>query len=249
MSMNSKTFTRCFGIPGLLLCFFLLIPESAAAFNPPDKPILFQPMFIWRTGAPTHQGTGFFAKAPDGRVAAITSSHFLDMHGPALLEARWLDIRTQAPVATFKLSWGPPGAGSTDTPTLDLRRDYLLLPVQDRVPGDQVLELDPRAQPEVRERIWFPNKDKTAPLGYRVVTGTVVAADLKSISVMLDQPITLASQSGSPIISQATGRVIGTLSRGGRERDRTLLILAPASALLEALTKNDFPPLHHVIGR
>jgi hypothetical protein len=133
--MDSKTLTRCFGIFGVLLCFFLHTPESTAAFNPPDKPILFQPMFIWRTGAPTHQGTGFFAKAPDGRVAAITSSHFLNMHGPALLEARWLDIRTQAPVATFKLSWGPPGTGCTDTPTLDLRRDYLLLPVQSRVPG------------------------------------------------------------------------------------------------------------------
>jgi hypothetical protein len=206
-------------------------------------------MFIWRTGAPTHQGTGFFATAPDGRVAAITSSHFLDRHGPALLEARWLDIRTQAPVATFKLSWGPPGTGSTDTPTLDLRRDYLLLPVQDRVPGDLVLELDPRAQPEVKERIWFPNKDKTAPLGYRLVTGTVVAADVKYVSVILDQPVPLVSQSGSPIISQATGRVIGTLSRGGQERGQTLLILAPASALLEALTKSDFPPLRQVIGR
>jgi hypothetical protein len=209
---------------------------------PPDKPILFQPLFIWRTGRPTPQGTGFFAKAPDERVAAVTSSHFLDLHGPALLEARWLDIRTQAPVATFKLSWGPPGTGGTATPTLDLRQDYLLLPVQDRVPGDQVLELDPRAQPEVGERIWFPNKDKTAPLGYQMVTGTVVAARVQYVSVILDQPIALVSQSGSPIISQATGRVIGTLSRGGRERGQTLLILAPAPALLEALTKGDFPP-------
>ena len=222
----------------------------AAAFNTPDKVILFQPVFIWRSGAPTHQGTGFFTKAPDGRVAAVTSAHFLDRHGSALLEARWLDIRTQTPVATCKLSWGPPGNDGTDTPTLDLRRDYLLMPVQDRVPDEQVLELDPRAKPEVKERIWFPDKDKAVPSGYRVVTGTVVAADVKYISVILDQPITLVSQSGSPIISQATGRVIGTLSRGGRERGKTLLILTPASALLEALARyRNFPRLRDVIGR
>ena len=153
-------------------------------------------------------------------------------------------------MATFKLSWGPPGNGGTDTPTLDLRRDYLLMPVQDRLPDEQVLELDPRAKPEVQERIWFPNKDKAAPSGYRVVTGTVVEADVKYITVILDQPITLVSQSGSPIISQATGRVIGTLSRGGRERGKTELFLTPATALLEALAKyRDFPKLRDVVGR
>ena len=50
-----------------------------------------------------------------------------------------------------------------------------------------------------------------------MVTGTVVEADVKYVTVILDQPITLLSQSGSPIISQATGRVIGTLSRGGQD--------------------------------
>ncbi len=250
MSMKRKNTARCCTIFGILLLISLQIHISGAAFSPPEQPILFQPLFMWRTGSPTHQGTGFFAKAPDGRVAAVTSAHFLDRTGPALLEVRWLDLSTQAPVAAFKLSWGPPGNGGTDNPTYDLRSDFLLLPVQDRVPADQVLELDPRPQPEVPERVWFPNKDKTAPLGYQVVAGTVVAANIKYTTVILDQPIALVSQSGSPIISQVTGRVIGTLSRGGRERGRTVLLLAPASALLEALARyQDFTPLRHVIGK
>jgi hypothetical protein len=248
--MNIKTMIWYCGIIGVLLFSILQIHAPAAAFNTPDKVILFQPMFIWRTGGPTHQGTGFFTKAPDGRVAAVTSAHFLDMHGPALLEARWLDIRTKTPVATFELSWGQPGNGGTDTSTLDLRRDYLLMPVQEQLPDEQILELDPRTKPEGKERIWFPNKDKAAPLGYRVVIGTVVVADMKYITVILDQQITLVSQSGSPIISQATGRVIGTLSRGGRERGKTVLLLTPASALLEALCRDqNFPRLRGVIGR
>jgi hypothetical protein len=201
-------------------------------------------MFIWRTGPPSRQGTGFLAKAPDGRIAAVTSAHLIDPQGPALLEARWLDIRTRTPVAVFTRSWGAIGRGGTDAPAYDLRSDYLLLPVQVPVPADQVLELDPRSLPEVRERVWFPNKDQAAPLGYRVIPGTVTAAESKYLTVVLDQPLALTSQSGSPVISQTSGQVIGTLSRGGREGRRTVLLLTPAAALLAALTNSlDFRPL------
>ena len=128
------------------LCGSALVhpPPFAAAFPPPDQPILFQPLFIWRSGPPTHRHR-FLRPGAGWESGRGHQCPLLDLHGPALLEARWLDLRTQTPVATFKLSWGPPGHGGTDTPASDLRSDYLLLPVQDRVPANQVLDLDPQA--------------------------------------------------------------------------------------------------------
>jgi hypothetical protein len=234
----------------LLTLFLMLFPLPAEALSPPNSQILFQPLFIWRGDSPSQQGTGFFTKTPDGRVAAVTSAHLIDPQGPTLLEARWLDVRTEALVATFTRSWGQPGRGGTDDPSYDLRSDYLLLPVEVMISPERILELDSRPLPDLRERVWFPNKDRTAPPGYRIVNGTVAAVDVKYVTVILDQPIALSSQSGSPIISQVTGKVIGTLSRAGQERGRTFLLLTPAAALLKALTGNrTFLPLHRVIGR
>ena len=79
----------------------------------------------------------------------------------------------------------------------------------------------------------------------------VVEADVKYSIVVLDALIELVSQSGSPIISQESGRVIGTLSRGGEPVEgKTVLFLAPASGILKALIgANGFPRLQDVIGK
>jgi hypothetical protein len=234
----------------LLTLFLTIFPLPAGALSPPNNQILFQPLFIWRGDIPSQQGTGFFTKTPDGRVAAVTSAHLIDPQGPTLLEARWLDSRTRVPVAILKQSWGPPGRGGTDDPNYDLRSDYLLLPVEVMISPERILELDSRPLPDLRERVWFPNKDRNASPGYRIVNGTVAAVEVKYLTVILDQPIALSSQSGSPIISQVTGKVIGTLSRAGQERGRTILLLTPAAAILKALADHQsFLPLRQIIGR
>jgi hypothetical protein len=70
--------------------------------------------------------------------------------------------------------------------------------------------------------------------------------------VVLDKEIDLQSQSGSPVISQATGKVIGTLSGADllRVPHKTCLILTPASGIVAALAQDkDFPELHTVTGK
>jgi hypothetical protein len=127
--------------------------------KPPSKEILFQPMFVWENSEPTFQGTGFFVKAPGGKVAAVTSLHFLNVEGPHLREARWLSLTTDKPTAVLDRSWGPPGktgvirvAAGKDcngkpiiftVPWLDKRTDCLLMPVPAGIPASVVLELDP----------------------------------------------------------------------------------------------------------
>lgn len=223
---------------------------SAEIVSALTKPILFQPMFIWATSKTTYQGTGFFVRAPNNMIAAVTSVHFLETDGPPLTEVRWLEIPRGTPVATFTDSWGLPGNAGTMEPTIDLRPDYLLMPAPGGIPADLVLELDPRERLDVDERIWFPNKTQRSKLGYEVVEGTVIEADLKYSLIVLERAITLESQSGSPIVSQQSGKVVGILSRGGMYRGKTALLLTPAHGILKVLTEaNEFPRLQDVIGK
>src|SRR5262245_58094633 len=94
-----------------------------ADITPPDKPILFQPLFEYAGREPMAQGTGFFVRAAGGRVAAVTSAHFLDFDGTALRRAHWLHIASGDLVATFTKSWGTPGRAGTMSPP-DLRSDH-----------------------------------------------------------------------------------------------------------------------------
>jgi iron-sulfur cluster assembly accessory protein len=222
----------------------------SAPAGPPQGTVVFQPMFVWADGTTTLQGTGFFAAAPGGRVAAVTSAHLINKDGPRLLEARWINVRSGDTAATFSSSWGTPGDGGRTEPQPDLRLDYLLFPATKAPDRAAVLEFDPRPKPTVGERIHFPNKDESADPGHKWVEGAVSEADEKFVTVLLDQKIHLQSQSGSPVISQATGKVIGTLSRARQDRERTVLTLAPAGGMVTALASQPTNlPLRDVIGR
>jgi hypothetical protein len=254
-------------------------PPARPATKPPGRQVLFQPMFVWENSQPTLQGTGFFVKAPGGKVAAVTSIHFLDVAGPRLREVRWLNVADNKPAAVLDRSWGPRGEaraarlivgkdrdGKPEIVTLpmpDKRTDYLLMPASQGVPADAVLELDPRTTIDAGERVYFHDKCRFGQKDYAVLEGSVVRATPEQYQVMLDQDIEPESQSGSPVISQATGEVIGTLAGigdfgadaaqillgGGRGSPR-LLVLTPSCAILKALQENhDFPLLQDVIGK
>lgn len=224
---------------------------SVREIAPPKHPILFQPKFYWADPKESHNGTGFIAKAPNGKQVGITSAHFLRLDGLPLLKASWLDVRTMQPIATFTKSWGRPGNSGIVTPThVDLRSDYLLLVDETAVPVESVLELDERELPVVGERIWFPNKNPQADLGYELVEGHVTIATAYFIAVALDAPVTLQSQSGSPIISRTSGGVIGTLSRGAAGKQSQELFLAPVHPISKVLRESALLfSLEDVIGK
>jgi hypothetical protein len=182
----------------------------------------------------------------------MTCAHFLDFDGPALKEIAWLDVRTHDPIARMSKSWGPPGdGGKSDTQrVIDLRSDYHLLPVSEAVPDDVVLDLDPRALPEINEPIWFPDKDPMAESGYQIVSGKVVAASAAFHTVELDRRIKPVSQSGSPIISQRTGKVLGIRGRVMMFGNGKIhLYLVPSRSLLDRLEKEkETPALQDVVG-
>jgi hypothetical protein len=204
--------------------------------SPPAGGLICQPTFHFEGGDSTQQGTGFFAAAADGEVLGVTSAHFIDFEGAKMVSAAWHSVEDNAVIASFTHSYGPPG-NAGDELTGDMREDYLIFSGGDVATAHNVLALDERAQPEVGEPIWFPNKNASADWGHQIISGKVTETEAKFSLVTLDKYITLRSQSGSPIISQRTGKVIGTLSRGGMDRGRTVLILCPSKGILDMIAK------------
>lgn len=96
----------------------------------------------------------------------------------------------------------------------------------------------------------LPNKDEKAPLGHRLVEGSVVEVAAGYFAVELDVEIELQSQSGSPFISQKTGGVVGTLGSARRRGEKWQLLLTPSKSLRAAVDHaKDQPPLREVIGK
>jgi hypothetical protein len=221
----------------------------ASQVPPPTGVLVFQPAFFFEDGETTFQGTGFLVKNSDGEVLGVTSAHFIDFDGAAMLSAEWRSILDDDAAASFISSFGAPGNAGSSEP-LDLRSDYLILAGEGVAPKYRPLVLDGRAQPEVGERVWLPNKSYEAEQGYELVSGYVVEAAAQYVSIVLDDEIQLQSQSGSPIISQQTGKVIGTLSRGGTEDGKTFLILCPSRSILNVIESGPTTTaLRDVIGR
>lgn len=187
-------------------------PASAQASGPQ---LLLQPQLVRQQGEPTFNGTAFFLTT--GKHALVVSSaHFItekidafnfwSMQGKPLFQSRYS-------------LWGFDEQG-TDGAIQDLTLDLMVTAVP-RVPaGFQVLEADPRKYIPPGERVWLPNKQESAA-GHERVEGRIVEWDPGFVDVDLDRPIQFHSQSGSPVISVTSGKVVGVVSRvGGNSRMR-----------------------------
>ena len=83
---------------------------------------------------------------------------------------------------------------------------------------------------------WLPVHDIFEPKnGQRLVGGTVDEVSIKMSSIVLDENIELRGRSGSPLISQSTGKVIGTLSRGGTIDGKAYILIAPSAGILRGM--------------
>ncbi|MFN7020672.1 MAG: hypothetical protein ACK4WH_04995 [Phycisphaerales bacterium] len=229
---------------------------------PPTGNIVLMQRFDFADGSQDLLGTAFFARTPGGRVVGVTSAHFLDFDGPCLKSATWI-TRDGDEIGFATHSLGRPGNAGILTDTLvDLRSDYLLLhPARDINPaaaGYAVLEFDARAGPAAGERVWLPIAgdfldDSDPP---RLIAGFVDLADPGAFIVVLDERLELIAESGSPIISQNTGKVIGILSRGGTSEGKTRLFVAPSSGVLGEINRAEqsrgglrVVPLESTIGK
>lgn len=226
-------------------------PPPPAAVVAPSTPILFQPVFEWSGKVNSKYATGFFGRAPDGRVAAVTCSSQLKRKARKLNRICWMDVVTGNQVDCYVKTWGPPGKGGVADVNMmspDVRTDYFILRADDNLPAGAVLELDARKKCEAPERVWFPNKNADAPLGYDLLSGYIRESHLKYLVLELDAPVRPKSINGTPVISELTGRVIGIVSRDarawarsqlGEDRPGSFFLLTPSSSIVGAMEAYD----------
>lgn len=88
---------------------------------------------------------------------------------------------------------------------------------------------------DLGERVWFPNKNHESDRGYELMEGKVVRVGKGYIDVELEERFHAQSQSGTPIISRESGKVIGTLVSYDERGGLPVISLAPSHALYEAL--------------
>jgi hypothetical protein len=204
-----------------------------------SPPLIFQPEFVWRRARTTRQGTGFFVRY-QGQQFALSSSHYLFSEAndwPLSMNA--IDFFNQAEgkwLATSRQTIGPIGANLAvalgQGPTDDVAIYSLSSPAENvHEFALSAKETIPAATP-----IWMPVPDFEAGQGYRRITGKVRSATQQEITVVLDHPLTITSQSGSPVVDQSTAEVIGIFSSFSTTPKGELLVhLTPSTAILAAL--------------
>ncbi len=210
----------------------LLVPLTPAATKPDGK-ILYQPQFLWANSMSTFQGTGYVINH-GGKLYGVTSVHFLDFDAGGLRSATWLDVPTERPLATFRASLGRPSR-TTITRPRDVADDFVLLPCNAPPEEGLALQLEQVARYEPGTRLWFPNKNRQLELGHEWIDAIVVEDLGHLIRVKLSAGIVMNSQSGSPLLNAATGKVIGMVNGGEEERGAIILTLCPARSVLKHL--------------
>ena len=88
--------------------------------------------------------------------------------------------------------------------------------------------MDDRPFPERGERVWMPDAiDAMIQPPGRLLTATIEEVDDGYVMIKFDrgQGVELGGTSGTPVISQRTGNVIGMISREGEVRGDTHALL------------------------
>jgi hypothetical protein len=142
-------------------------------------------------------------------VVGVTTAHSLpDLHQPAhgvTQVALALNGHTE-PLIIFDTLHGEPGQPRAG---LDLSTDWVLLHTSQSVDAALILSPDPRGQPQPGERVSLFSGLGDGRGGRRELAGTVQTADATGIWVLMDEAFDAGGMSGSPLLSQHTGQVVG----------------------------------------
>ncbi|HTP09245.1 MAG TPA: hypothetical protein VMP08_13410 [Anaerolineae bacterium] len=186
-------------------------------------------------------GRGFFFRLSSGQVAAVTTAHSVSfstqppLENIALARGEWSN-----PVSEFNTLRGDPGNARTGE---DMTVDYVLLsvPLGRPIDPELILDPDPRGLPQPGERVTLYSLINDQAHTFQ---GAVLSAEPTAVWVVMDDAFDPSGLSGSPFVSQHTGKVIGmaiaTTKRGGK----VLLGLHPINSLVaKAEAAQTFPKI------
>ena len=198
-----------------------------------EAPPGFTGLRMWaRYRAEDHHpvGSGFFLRLAEGEVVGVGAGHSVTVGDPArpLEQIAFGLPGAQALTFAFNTLRGPPGAGGS---AQDLTGDYVLLAANDAVPENLVQRPDTRGGPQPGERIWLFSGIGSSP--GRRLAGTVQSANDRIFWVLMDERFEASQMSGSPLVSQHSGLVVGMALVGSPRRGRLLIGAQPIGSLVQ----------------
>lgn len=191
-------------------------------------------------------GSGFFLQLENGETVGVTTAHSVSIGDPNHpLERISLGVAGRSELMwEFTTLRGPPGHSMVPE---DLSADYLLLEVDLPIPKDLLLMPDPRGAPQPGERVSLYSGLGDGRGGLRVLEGTVQSVNNKAFWVLMDRWFNPGQMSGSPLISQHTGRAVGMVIAGSPRLGRLLLGAHPMGSLVGLATSaTEFPSLNKI---
>ncbi|MFN2227455.1 MAG: hypothetical protein ACK2UY_14125 [Anaerolineae bacterium] len=172
-------------------------------------------------------GSGFFLLLDGGDVVGVTAAHTVILDDPGHpLASIALGIAGHddffGEFDTLRGAPGRPLAGA------DLTVDYLLLAVDVPLEPEMLLRPDERGGPQPGERVWL-----VSGLGDgRLLEGTVQSATGTAVWVLMDRTFDPGQMSGSPLVSQHTGRAVGMALAASPRRGGLLIGAHPIGSLV-----------------
>lgn len=219
---------------------------TAAQGTPPAGAVGLQEWLKLRS-ADTYKkerSSGFLLELPSGEIIGVTTAHSLFVPNPnPPLAGVGLGVNgDDQPVAISDTYFGPPGVPTTAT---NLAADFVLLKLDSQDQSYALLP-DPRgtAQPGERVAVYSGLGDGSG--GPFTWTGTVYSVSDEGVFVLMDEAtVDPNGMSGSPVISQYTGKVVGMVIAGVIwSRTRWLIGFHPVAHLLtQASAAVEFPKI------
>lgn len=209
---------------------------SAPRGELPRGNVAFQEWVRFRGEEYRMVGCGFLMALDDGRIVGFTAAHNA-MPGNPSHPLEQIRLRAQPSGYTVELDrlYEPPGRPRDGD---DLTVDYLLLQPEAPVDPTYVLRPDPRGGPLPGERVSLYKCIGGDGGGQSILSGTVQSAGDKAAWVLMDEPFSPIhwSGSGSPLVSQHTGQVVGMLIAGTLRGRWMLLGMHPIGSLVQKAT-------------
>jgi hypothetical protein len=177
-------------------------------------------------------GSAFLLQLPTGPIIGVTTAHSVgDLGDPANQVEQ---VAFQIPnhngfIAEFDTLYTNPGFPRTGD---DLTVDYILLQATTVLDPTLAFQPDPRGTAQPGERVSVISGLGDGAGGRRLIGGTVQSVDPQSLWVLMDEMENPSGLSGSPFVSDYTGKVIGMAIATQARGNRFLLGLHPIASLL-----------------
>ncbi|MGC8878187.1 MAG: hypothetical protein ACP5R2_03085 [Anaerolineae bacterium] len=208
-------------------------PISAPRGALPRGNVAFQEWVRYRDEEYRIVGCGFLMALDDGRVVGLTAAHSAMPGNPAHpLEQIRLRAQPSGYTVDFDMLYDPPGRPREGD---DLTVDYLLLHPDVPIDLAYALQPDPRGGPLPGERVLLYKCLGGDGGGQSILGGTVQSASDQAVWVLMDEPFSPMhwSGSGSPLVSQHSGQVVGMLIAGTLRERWMLLGMHPVGSLVQ----------------